>query len=264
MARTGFRARIIAASMGALRGWFRGRRGGLLTWAAVLMVPLLSFVGIGVDASRGYLVRARLSQALDSAGLAAGRWTFSTAKAEEEANMVFQANFPSGYMEATVTGPNLTVTNVSTGNDLITVSGEATIPTYFVRLLGINNFTVRANTEVTRKTVYMDVVVSIDVSGSMDELINGVKKVDAARTAAHTLVDSLFGTAETKELLKMGLLTWNSNVRILPIGQAYNPHTTTSQAVTSYTNPYKKPDGSFYGFPYPTNANFNTVYFAEG
>lgn len=243
------------------RGILGGRRGGVATWAAFLMVPLLGFIGLGVDSARGYMVRARLSQALDAAGLAAGKWATTTSKAEEEANMTFAANFPSGYLDATITGPNITF---NATNDTVVVDASATIPTYFVHLIGFNNFTVSASTEVSRKAVYMDVVVSIDVSGSMNEYISGVKKIDAARTAAHTLTDSLFGASETKEFLKMGLITWNSNARILDIGTTYNSAGTTSQAVPTYNNPYRKADGTYYGSPYPSVPTFNTVYFAEG
>ena len=124
--------------------FFRGSNGSLMTWAAFLMVPIIGFVGLGVDTARGYLVRARLSQALDSAGLAAGRWTYSTAKATEEAEMVFKANFPTNFMDSTVTGPTIKFQNLSTGNDLITVKASAVLPTYFARVVGVDTFTVSA------------------------------------------------------------------------------------------------------------------------
>jgi hypothetical protein len=207
------------------------------------------------------MVRARLSQALDAAGLAAGKWAANTAKAEEEATMTFKANFPTGYMDAVVAGPTVTF---NAYNDVVVVDASATLPTYFVHLLGVDNFVVSASTEVSRKTVYMDVVMSLDVSGSMNDYIGGTKKIDAARQAAQTLTDSLFGASETKDFLKMGLVTWNSNARILPIGVAYNPGTTTSQTIATYNNPYRKSDGTYYGAPFPTVPTFSTVYFAEG
>jgi hypothetical protein len=175
--------------------------------------------------------------------------------------MTFKANFPDGYMGATVAGPTVTFNSL---NDVVVVGASATLPTYLVHLIGVDNFVVSASTEVSRKTVYMDIVVSLDVSGSMDEYIGGVKKIDAARSAAHILTDSLFGASDTKEFLKMGLVTWNSNARILPIGTTYNPATTTQQTVTTYNNPYRKPDNSYYGSPFPTVATFNRVYFAAG
>ncbi len=230
------------------RSFFRGRRGSLLTWAAFLMVPLMGFVGIGVDTARGYMVRARLSQSLDAAALAAGRQNSDTAKAEEAAKMVFKANFPPGYMDATLTGPTITF---NAGQDTVTAAASVVLPTYFLHLLGVNEFTVSASSEVMRKTVFMDVVISIDVSGSMGDYIGGVKKIDAAKAASRTLVDTLFGAADEKDLLKMALVTWNSNVRILNIGQTYNRAQTTSKlAVPPYIDPYN-------------NAIRTTVWFAK-
>jgi len=227
--------------------FFRNRRGSLLTWAVFLMVPLLGFVGLGVDTARGYLVKARLSQALDSAALAAGRNASNQTLAIEEATMVFKANFPTGYMDAAVTGPTFTFNATS---DTVTVAGSAVLPTYFVHLIGTSSFTVSASTEVTRKTVYMDVVVSIDVSGSMDDYIGGTKKIVAARNAANTLVNVLYGASETKELLKMGFVTWNANARILPIGYNYVRSQATSKSVTTFKNPY-------------TNTNVSTLWYAK-
>jgi Flp pilus assembly protein TadG len=225
-----------ACTSGALGigAFVRGRRGSVLTWGALMMVPLIGFMGLGVDTARGYLVRARLSQSLDAAALAAGRQTADTKKAEDMAKTVFKANFPNGYMDAALDGPTVTF---NADKDTVTASATVVMPTYFVRLIGQDNFTVSASTEVTRKTVYMDVVVSIDVSGSMGDYIAGVKKVDAASTAARTLVDSLYGTAEEKDLLKMGLVTWNSNARILDINSTYKRNQATSKAVASYDDP---------------------------
>ena len=214
--------------------FLRGRRGSLLTWASFLMVPLIGFVGLGVGTARGYMVRARLAQSLDAAALAAGRQTADTQKAEEIAKTVFKANFPTGYMDAALTGPTITF---NADKDTVTASATAVIPTYFVHIVGQTTFTVNASTEVTRKTVHMDVVISIDVSGSMDSYIGGVKKIDAASTAARTLVDAMFGTADQKDLLKMGLVTWNSNARILDINSSYNRSQATSKTVPSYDDP---------------------------
>jgi Flp pilus assembly protein TadG len=227
--------------------FLRDPRGSLLTWAAFLMVPLMGFVGLGVDTARGYMVRARLSQSLDAAALAAGRQASDTAKATQAAEMVFKANFPSGYMDASLSGPTLTF---NADKDTVTASASAVLPTYFVHLIGTDTVTISASTEVTRRTVFMDVVVSIDVSGSMDEYIGSTKKIDAASAAARTLVDTLFGSAEQKDLLKMGLVTWNSNARILDINSTYQRNQSTSKSVPTYKDPY-------------TNGNRSTVWFAR-
>lgn len=241
------------AARASPRGWLgflRGQRGSVAAWAAFMIIPLLGFIGLGLDTARGYMVRARLSQALDSAALAAGKFAYDSTKATAEANKMFKANFPTGYMDATVTGPTLTFNSTL---DTVTVDGSAVLPTYFVHLIGFDTFTVSASTEVTRKTVYMDVIVSVDVSGSMDDYVGGARKIDAARAAAQTLVDTLFGSSETKDLLKMGLVTWNSNVRILDIGQSYSRSNTTSKTVTAFKSPYNNASSS----------NITTVWYAK-
>jgi hypothetical protein len=50
-------------------------------------------------------------------------------------------------------------------------------------------------------------------------------------------VDTLFGTADQKDLLKMGLVTWNSNARILDINSTYQANEATSTTVPSYDDP---------------------------
>lgn len=239
-------ARLRRTHNGVLRFW-SDRRGGVLVWASLMIVPLLGFMGLGVDTARGYMVRARLSQALDSAALAAGRQTTNETKAASEAKMIFKANFPVGYMDAEVDGPKI---DFDEDGDTVMVSATAEIPTYFVHLIGFDSFSVSASSEVTRRTVFMDVVVSIDVSGSMDEYIYGKKKITAATDAARILVDTLYGTSETKELLKMGLVTWSANARILDINSTYKSNQTISKTVTSFTNPY-------------TDASQNKLYYAK-
>jgi Flp pilus assembly protein TadG len=238
-----------ASASRGIGSFLRSRRGSVLTWAALLMVPLIGFMGLGVDAARGYMVRARLSQSLDAAALAAGRQTADTSKAEEIAKTVFKANFPERFMDAALDGPSI---SFNADKDTVTATATAVLPTYFARIIGQDTFTVAASTEVARKTVYMDVVVSIDVSGSMGDHIGGVKKVDAASTAARTLVDTLFGTADQKDFLKMGLVTWNSNARILDIDNAYDSAQTTSKLVPSYEDPTTP------------NTTRSTVWFAQG
>jgi len=213
------------------RGFFRDRRGSVPVWGAFLMVPLLGFAGLGMDTARAYMVRARLAQSLDAAALTAGRNSADQAVAEEEAKMIFKADFPVGYMDSTITGPSFAFNSTS---DTVTVTASAMVPTYLLTLIGENTFTVSASSEVTRRTVFMDVVVSIDVSGSMDDYIGGTKKIDAAAEAARTLVDTLVGASETKDLLKMGLVTWNSNARILDINSTDKRNQATSKTVPSY------------------------------
>ena len=210
----------------------RDRRGGIAIFLATAIVPLVGFLGLAVDTTRGYLVKSRLSQALDAAGLAGGRVIFS-ANRDADIQMYFAANFPPGYMGATVTGPTIAVDAES---EKLSLQASAVIGTTFLRVLGIENMTVRSEVEVTRQTQLLDVVLSIDVSGSMSSSAGGGQtRIQAARSAANTLVGILFGDDETKDLLKIGLVPWNSKVNVTRNGVAFTGSTYT--IVPTYNNP---------------------------
>ena len=52
-----------------LKQLFR-RRGSVLVWFAITLVPLIIAVGLAIDIARAYAVKIRLGAALDDAGLA--------------------------------------------------------------------------------------------------------------------------------------------------------------------------------------------------
>ena len=62
--------------------------------------------------------------------------------------MFFQANFPAGYMNATVNGPTIVIDELA---EKLTLSASADIPTTFMRVLGKDILQVSAVTEITRQ-----------------------------------------------------------------------------------------------------------------
>jgi Flp pilus assembly protein TadG len=209
-------------------------RGAVMVFLAFATIPLIGFVGVGTDVARAYLVKSRLSSALDAAGLAGGRNFFAPTR-DADIDMFFQANFPAGYMGAVVTGPTKTVIEA---DQTIQLYARATIPTSFMHLLGHDELTVDASAEVVRKMVALDVVLSVDMSGSMSwSSGSGTSRIQAARTAATELVNILFGSDASKEHLNIGLVPWAGKVKVMRRGETYDSSLTTSLAVDAFTNP---------------------------
>ena len=77
----------------------RNEKGAAIVLFALATIPMVAFVGMGTDTARAYLVKSRMSSALDAAGLAGGRRFFSPTR-DAEIEMFFNANFPPGYMNA--------------------------------------------------------------------------------------------------------------------------------------------------------------------
>ena len=182
----------------------RGRRGSVMTWAGLLMVPLLGFLGLGLDTSRAYMVRARLSQALDSATLAAGRSNADDIAAEARAFNVFKANFPPGYMNAAVTGPSFVFNNT---DHTVKSTASAEVPTYFMHLVGYPTFKVAVSTEVKRNANSLEIALVLDITGSMSG-----SKIWDLKTAAKDLVDTVVWDDQSQYYSKVAIVPYSNGV----------------------------------------------------
>jgi Mg-chelatase subunit ChlD len=202
---------------------------------AVLIIPLLGFIGLATDAGRGYLIKARLGDALDAAALAGAQEVFSDVNFESDVRMYFEANFPPDFMGARVT---LAPPQVDAAKEVVTLSATAEIDTTFMRLFGFETMQVASATEVTRRTTSMDVILSIDMSGSMGDTDGaGATRIEAARAAASTLVDILYGQSASKDLLNVGVVPWNGKVNVFLEGTTYDPAGLSAESVANYTHP---------------------------
>lgn len=215
--------------LGKIGRFARNETGSVMVWVAVALIPVVGMLGLATDAARGYLVKARLSMALDAAALAAGPHLQDSSKMNAEIQKFFAVNFPPGFMGSTVTGPTPVV-----GNDgqSLTLSANATIDSSFMRLLQIDQIPVAATTEVTRENQYMEVVISFDMSGSMGSWQGNKKKLTWARDAAKNLVNILHGDNTVSDKLKIGLVPWNSKVNVTINGSTYTG--TTRQNIPAY------------------------------
>jgi len=229
------------------RAFSRDTRGGIAVFVAIAIVPLMCFVGIGFDTARAYMVKSRLSSALDAAALAGGVSFFLPSR-DDDIRMYFDANYPSGFLGSTVDGPYIAVDEVQ---EKIELDANATVKTTFMRLVGEETITVSSSTEVTRKMTALDVVLSIDVSGSMGwDAPGGGTRLAAAKDAANELIAILFGVDSTEEYLHIGLVPWSSKVNVMTEGESYDPGATTTHAVAGFIHP-------------ETGAAENVVYFAN-
>ena len=233
------------------------RRGAVAVFIALAIIPMIGFVGIATDTARAYLVKSRLSSALDAAGLAGG-YSFFLNTRDADIKMFFDANFPAGYMGATVSGPQVSVDEEA---ETITLTAGATIPTSFMRVFGFETMSVSADAEVTRKMKALDVVLAIDMSGSMGRGAGSSgTRIQAARSAATELINILFGSDSSKAVLNIGLVPWNGKVNVTIDGTVFDPALTTTVAQPAFTNPEDPSPNP--ASPPPPNPQ-NQVFFAN-
>lgn len=179
-----------------------GQKGSVLVTVAFAMIAMAGATGLAVDIGRAQLAQAKLSSALDAAGLAAGS-NLNTQDAEAEVNKYLDANF-GDYMSTTLT--NVTV-NVNESNTVISLSADGYINTTFMNYFGYENVPINATAEITRATTGLEVVLALDNTGSM-----GNSGIAALKTASTDLVNILFGDGTASNLY----------VGLVPFAQAVN------------------------------------------
>lgn len=189
----------------ALRAFPSDRRGGIQILLGLALIPLMGGIGLAIDASRGYLVKARLSEAVDAAALAGAR-SLHLDTWQEDVNRFFAANFPTGYLDATL--QPLTIASNSEDQTLEVVA-QASVPTTFMKILNVSDFDVEVRTVVSGERRGLELALVLDVTGSMDG-----SKIAALKTAGVNLLNILYGENDTLDDLFVSVVPFAGRVNV--------------------------------------------------
>ena len=125
--------------------------GTALGVSAFSFLVLATASGVVIDAGRGYLIKSRLTQAVDSAALASGR-VLSDADGkgnsyQSQVQKYFQANFPDGYLGIDASAANL---KVKLDGDSLNVSATVQVDSAVMSIIGMDGYSVSASATVSR------------------------------------------------------------------------------------------------------------------
>lgn len=155
-------------------------RGQIAIMSALLLVVLIASAGLAVDAGMGYLLRARLSAAVDAAGIAAARAVVQgdnqaeqIANGKRAARIFFDANFPVGFLGAAPTWNDPSFT-FERGRITVDTSAQATMPAGLMKVLGFQTLTAASQAQTVRRD--LDMVFVMDTTGSMSSVASQVKE----------------------------------------------------------------------------------------
>jgi Flp pilus assembly protein TadG len=170
-------------------------RGIAVLLTSVSIVGAVSVVGLAVDVGMMYAIKTKLSAAVDAAALAGARQLGQGggAGASAASTAYFNANMTPGYMmsqniNSTVTGPTVVGTTTQ-----MTVSGQATLPLMFLRMLSFvypsvqNQQVIAYSATAVRQNINM--VIVLDRSGSMG-------RVDPLSATGQTACQEMVAAAE--------------------------------------------------------------------
>jgi Flp pilus assembly protein TadG len=180
--------------------------------SAFLLIPI---VGTCIDGAVLYLVKTKLSSAVDAAALAAARsLSVGQTPADQENNAksigaaYFTANFPAGFMGATVVGgqditSSIVIPETILPQRVVTINVSVTLPTLFMRIVGFNSSTVSASGQATRRD--SNIMLVLDRSNSMNRNGSCAALVGSAENFVNQFVEGRD---------RLGLVTYQTGANV--------------------------------------------------
>lgn len=205
----------------APNGWLarllKDTRGNTLAIVGAALIPLSAMIGSGVDMSRAYMAKTRLQSACDAASLAGRRVMQNDTLNQtviDEATRFFRFNFPTGLYNTSTFTPAVTRPTAGT----VRVTANTTIPTTVMGMFGFTNLPLEVSCDASLNFVNTDVMMVLDVTGSMDQDLNGERKMDSLQEAVMALYDQLAPTQTQLESnglrLRYGVVPYSSTVNV--------------------------------------------------
>jgi Flp pilus assembly protein TadG len=186
------------------------RRGVALILTTLTLVVFAPMVGLAVDVGILYLLKSRLSVAVDAACLAGARSLARGATLQsQQANAIavaekfFRVNFPDGYWGTTSAVHNVSVTEPELRLRRVQMTATVDAPLYFLRLLGHDSARLRVEAAAQRRDV--NVMMVLDISGSMDH----AGACGTLRDSATAFVDRFSNGRD-----RLGMLSFNGATRV--------------------------------------------------
>jgi Flp pilus assembly protein TadG len=187
----------------------RDARGSVLTMFA-LVTPVMLAAGMGaVDYSRMAGQRSRLQAVSDALALKLAPLAFSKSDAQlaAEAARIVTAFDNTGALKVEPPQVSLARTEVT-----VRVSMDYT-PVYF-RVPGYSTYKVATLSKAAVSNTTYEIALVLDNSSSMADMSNGRSKVDAAKEAAGTLVDTIMDEPDMARRTRIALVPYTSSVHV--------------------------------------------------
>lgn len=206
---------MLVNALAMLRRQFRAWRldtAGVVAMVVVFCLPaFVAAAGVALDLAQAYNIKTRLSAALDKAALAAGNTTGTPDEIEDRINAFIVANYPDLAL-----GDAYDLT-ISTPSGVVDISAKSRVRTVFMGIFGQEYINVFAETIVKKEVSGLELVMVMDTTGSMAYSAGGTQsKIEAAKEAANTLINILYGEASNVPKLYVGVVPFSMNVNIDP------------------------------------------------
>lgn len=191
-----------------ISSFLRQELGSAMGLVAVSLLTLAAASGLALDAGRAYLVKAKLSQAVDAAALAGGRALSegSPEAAQAQIEKYFQANFPDGYLGVSLSQAKIDL--AKSGNE-VSFNATVNVPTTLLSAFNIPGYEVSASATVSKTLRSLEIAMVIDNSRAM-----GGKRMDKVQSETKDFLDTLFQGKDTTKDLNIAVVPFTARANV--------------------------------------------------
>jgi Flp pilus assembly protein TadG len=184
-------------------GFLWDESGNLTVLSLIFGALMLAFGGLAVDMMRYEAMRAELQNTLDRAALAAAALTQTL---DPEAVV-------EDYFDKAGLTQNLVSVVATTGLNFRRVDAwaEADTNPFFLHMVGLDNLHVEADAAAEQRITNVEVMMVLDVSGSM----NSSSKLDTLKVAANEFIHNVM-TSDTEDKISIGIVPFNGQINLGP------------------------------------------------
>ncbi len=187
----------------------REQSGSIMITAGFTFLLLIVMGGAAVDYARAVSTRTTLANAIDSAALAAAKqlslMDMTDAAVKKVVEDVVAANIGDKYQDVSYRVDSVTVVPAQ---GTVTVDASADVPTFFVKLAGINNLNVSNVSQVTYSRFDVELAIVVDVTESMEDDMQALR--EATQRAVDILLPSYVTPGNSK--VKMSIVPYSTGV----------------------------------------------------
>jgi Flp pilus assembly protein TadG len=209
--------KIWTALTACAKSFAHNRRGNVAMIFALTLVPMAIAAGAGVDLTRALVVRSRLAEALDAAGLAVGATQgLSTAQIQQLAQNYFNQNYTADSSYGTPAA--ITVTQ---GTNQVQLSTSVNMPTDVIKVADLlspgkfDSIPVGYTSTVVWGQTKLWVSLVLDNTGSMTQTDStGTSKISALKTAVNQLLGTLQSASATPGDVMVSIIPFSKDVNV--------------------------------------------------
>ena len=190
-----------------VKALLKDNRASVAIYFALVVTVISALIGLGIDLNRAMNLRTTLNAAADAAALATARdIDVNSNNLQERAEAFFMAN-----MQGQSIGTEYAVTaKLLPDNDGVHLDATAQMDTIMSGLIGIDQFTVRAQSEAVYSTTKIELAMVLDNTGSM----GWSGKIQTLRSAASDMIKMLMPDGPSTGDVKIGIVPFDIGVNV--------------------------------------------------